>query len=290
MSSSKRPIPFRQVLSWRIEGAFRNLLESKHLYQSIQIDTSREDVPTFSEATGISKAALLHEWASLHNGMWLLTDPLRPDDPQLAFALSKYVQFRPPDIKLFCTTCDRVEAFNLTTCEDFMARGRAINEPVQSQQSVVQVFVLSYLCQSCKSVPEVFTVRREGLKVTLSGRTPIEHVDVHKAIPKSIAKFFSGAIVAHQSGQTLAANFLMRTLIEQFAYLQSAKSKTAEDAIEKYMDNLPEDFKSRFPSFRDMYAILSEDIHTAKGSPKVFDETKSNLVKHFEARLLVELT
>jgi hypothetical protein len=54
----------------------------------------------------------------------------------------------------------------------------------------------------------------------LSGRAPIEHVLVPNVIPKNAAGFFKDALIAYQSGQTLAALFLLRTLIEQWLKLE----------------------------------------------------------------------
>jgi hypothetical protein len=284
-----QPVPSRVVLRSRIETAFAELLQSKHLYQSVQVDFSTTGVKRIEEAAGNQKLVLLQEWSSLHSSNWIPRDPQEPPSP-IPFPLSDNLDFRPPDIKTFCSNCNRIEAFNLASVENFLARGGAVNVDLHNRYGiVVQVFVLSYVCQSCKSVPDVFVVRREGPKLTLSGRTPIEHVDVPKVIPKSVATFYSGAIVAHQSGQTLAGIFLLRTLLEQYAYTKSTNPQSADDAIDQYMNGLPADFKARFPSFRDLYSALSVDIHTAKGSPSTFDDSISKIIKHFEARRLYDL-
>lgn len=287
MFREPQPEQPRQIIRRRVEAAFRELLESKHLYQSVQVDFSTADVEAIEKASGNTKFALLQEWSTLHQANWIAHDPKSPPD---LVPLINNISFRPPDIKTFCITCGRIEAFNLEGAENFLARWGAINVELKTGSGqTVQVFVLSYICQSCKSVPEVFLVRREGSKLTLSGRTPIEHVEVPKTIPKNVARFYSGAIVAHQSGQTLAGNFLLRTLLEQFAATKAVNPKTADDAIDQYMATLPEDFKARFPSFRDLYRILSIDIHSAKGSPEVFEDTRAKIVRHFEARELFEL-
>jgi hypothetical protein len=80
----------------------------------------------------------------------------------------------------------------------------------------VQIFFLAYECQSCKSFPEVFMIRREKMKLTPSGRTPIEKVEIPKFIPKAQREFFSDAIIAFNSGQILAGKFLLRTFVEQY--------------------------------------------------------------------------
>jgi hypothetical protein len=154
----------------------------------------------------------------------------------------------------------------------------------------VQVFVFSFLCQSCKNIPEVLLVRREGFKLTNSGRSPIEHVDVPPDIPNSMKRFYRGAVVAHQSGQTLAGIFLLRTLIEQWARSKAPPGQLLADAVlDAYMAPLPENFKSQFPSLRKLYEDLSVDIHIAKGDPTLYEETRAEIVRHFEARRIFRL-
>jgi hypothetical protein len=117
----------------------------------------------------------------------------------------------------------------------------------------------------------------------------MEHVGVPKCIPKNVAKFFSGGIVAHQSGQTLAALFLLRTLVEQWATLATGVNGLADRVLDTYSAGLPEGFKRRFPSFNDLYTKLSDDIHRAAGSPELYDASLNAIVRHFEARTLFRL-
>jgi len=118
----------------------------------------------------------------------------------------------------------------------------------------------------------------------------MEHIEVPAAIPKSLGKWFRGAIVAHQSGQTLAGVFLLRTLIEQWAKQVTGKSDLqADKALNAYLDLLPSDFKDRFPSLRSQYSNLSDDIHGAIGSTDLFDSAKLLIIEHFEARKLLKL-
>ncbi len=226
------------------------------------------------------------------SGPWIAVDP---QDKQLKAAAQvqahAFFYLTPPDVKLFCTTCNRVEAFNAVSAEDFSGRGLSDdNKGHLVARQVVQIFAFSYLCQSCKEVPEVFLVRRQGSKLTNVGRSPIEHVDVPPDIPKHVMRFFGGAIVAHQSGQTLAGLFLLRTLLEQFARATTdSKATNADEVMEAYMATLPPDFRSRFPSMRDLYGELSVDLHTATGSAELFDSTRDRIAQHFEVRRIYRL-
>ena len=82
-------------------------------------------------------------------------------------------------MKLFCEQCGRTEAFNSVSAQDFLTRGELFNNIKFWQRDSIQTYVLSFLCQSCKSVPEVFLVRRKREKLTLCGRAPIEHWTFH---------------------------------------------------------------------------------------------------------------
>jgi len=194
-----------------------------------------------------------------------------------------------PHVKLFCSHCRRIEAFNSVSTEEFLRR--AGHSGPKLNQETVQVFVAAFLCQSCKSVPEVFIVRRVGSKLTICGRAPIETVNVPKVIPKMLRQYYSNSIVAHQSGQTLAGNFLLRTLIEQWAqkHVTTACSRQADEILELYMENLPADFKNRFPSIRALYGDLSRDIHLARGDSELFERARMIITEHFEARRLFKL-
>ena len=103
-------------------------------------------------------------------------------------------------------------------------------------------------------------------------------------------KFYSDAVVAFQSGQVLAANFLLRVLIEQWV-LQIIPQNTgsADKNLDEYVAALPQDFRDRFPVLRETYSKLSADIHNATGSPERFEESQKDLLTHFEARKLFEL-
>lgn len=256
-----------------IENAFKRLFEEKHLYQSVSIDEN--EVNRIADAAGRGPSIAIK---SAVEKMWAPEGAPQGPKSQLA----GHIFFKTPHVKLFCTICDRVEAYSHVYTSDVTG--------FNSVNQNIQVFAVSYLCQSCRRLPEVFIVRRERLKLILCGRAPIENVYVPNDIPKSIRRFYSGAIVAHQSGQTLAGIFLLRCLIEQWARISTANPTAYVDqVIDSYMDSLPDDFKARFASLRDYYGKLSADIHGVVGSSDLFSETCQVITTHFEARRLYQL-
>ena len=284
----------KTTLANQITWTLKALLQSKHLYQSFVVEYDDMLHKNLQNEVPQSRKAIENRFLAKLQGQWFPVDKARrgiiyPGPATESNEKGKFIGFEVPDVKLFCEVCNGVEAFNSVSAEDFLQRDRWA-EPFLVSKQTVQIFVLSFLCQSCKSVPEVFLVRRHGTKLTISGRSPIEHVYVPPVVPKPVRSFYSGAVVAHQSGQTLAGNFLLRTMIEQWARSKAPSGDPHADLVlDSYMDSLPEDFKSRFPSLRSLYTELSDDIHAATGSAELFDKACTQIVEHFDARRLYKL-
>jgi hypothetical protein len=259
------------------------LLQEKHLYQSVSL-VAPTDTHVSTKKDGTKVTEREPAVTAAIGDSWLFEPPVPPRDIRAGVVC----YFTPPDVKMFCVTCNRVEAFNLATSLEVFSRIQTGG--FQTKGETEQAFLLAYKCQSCKGTPEVFLIRRRGLKLTNEGRSPIEHVDVPAYVPKSIRRFVGGAIVAHQSGQTLAGVFLLRTAIEQWARAASgSKKEQADQVIEDYMSTLPTDFKTRFPSMRNLYGELSIDIHNATGSAALFEKARGQIIEHFDVRRMFRL-
>ncbi|MGD0613767.1 MAG: hypothetical protein ABSB41_19905 [Anaerolineales bacterium] len=285
-----------------IESGFKELIETKHLYQSLRIETPDRSIVQQEMKKYISGAAegnpelaetieFIH--SSLSNMEWVINDPHGMKSLNQGGAPSQLIyvstQFTPPTVKLFCGICNRTEAFNFHGGHDLLNDSREPNkimEPVSEQ-----IFFLAYQCQSCKSTPEIFMIRRNNLKLIQSGRTPIEEIELPSYLPKKQKKYISDATIAFNSGQSLAGNFLLRVFIEQ--YIRSLSSTPDSQNIDalflEYSKGLPDDFKQRFPSLQSVYDKLSEDLHLATASEKIFLQSRSNIEKHFKAKEVFEL-
>jgi hypothetical protein len=282
-------------LSQDITLTLKLLLETKHLYQSIAnsfnsdmlkafVSSNVERLQTEKVETFLSKlySGAWHAWGTPREGEGPFYGSTT-DTAKLAFSI--------PDVKLFCHVCERVEPFNYLYGQDELETHSVYPCPtLTDKRPNTQIFVFSFLCQSCKIIPEVFLVRRESGKLTLCGRSPIEHVEQPHFIPKAVARFYSDAVVAHQSGQTLAGVFLFRVLIEQWVRFQvKEKDVKVDQALDKYVNDLPKDFKERFPTFRPISEQLSNDIHNAIGSVELFEKARQQIIRHFDARRLLKL-
>jgi len=279
---------FIEELESEITKFLKDLLQEKHLYQSVKLNVDEYIRNAFPDFTKGDQISLYKHALQAFNGPWTGKAPL---NRHILHPSSQYnnpkVEFTVPDIKIYCRECDRLEAFNSQYCKDCYPENIILTR--LNKETNAQIFALSFLCQSCKKAPEFFMVYRLGDKLTLSGRNPIEYVDVPKVIPNDFSKYYSGALVAHQSGQTLAGLFLLRTFIEQWVRNKAPGQTHVDEELELYGKSLPEDFRSRFPSLEDLYSKLSLSIHKADASDQLFNETLNAINQHFEARKIFEL-
>jgi hypothetical protein len=131
------------------------------------------------------------------------------------------------------------------------------------------------------------------MKLTISGRWPIEEVKVPNHIPKCVRNYYSDAIIADHTGMTLCALFMLRTVIEQFwesLGLRNGEERTTGDELGvRYKARLPDAFKSQFPSLSEIYDSVSTALHAANADAELFKKSMEKLNEHFDARRLFKL-
>lgn len=269
-----------------IERAFQELINKKHLYQSVKVDfepcieeevreefirRKRGDLPLAKEAEVTIKQRLL---AELHVKDWLFGAD--QEFSQFAFSL--------PPLRLLCSTCHDIEAFN------FYGNWSA-EETVSLNRTGEQVFWFPLQCQSCKNSVIVLLVHRIGRKITLVGRSEIEEVQVPPFIPKVQSRFYSQAIIAYQAGHALAGLFLLRTVIEQHmrAVTENSEKLRGDELCDAYAKPLPAALKQEFPSLKEIYKKLSDAMHAAKADNELFESERSEIERHFDALRLFKI-
>lgn len=282
-----------------VTQAFKKLLNEKHLYQCVKLDLDWfepliheyfvQDVrPPGSSQSRVTKEQLREHAIDALQVLWIPQEDVTPGPPPLPMYRIEEIPFGLPTIHVFCQKCASLWPFNPfgVTESNYVSDGK-----------FVQWFCLAYRCQSCKGTPIKFLVRREGIKLWLVGRDPIEIAPTPKELPEGISKFFGDALIAHNAGQTLAGIFLLRVFVEQFwRSLPEIKSQTlpvgrqtGDELGAAYNQTLPPDFKARFPSLPAIYSKLSEAMHSATADPNVFETTKVDIEKHFQARVIFGL-
>lgn len=311
-----------QIMRDSVETALETLLERKHLYQSVKIDTSilatflkrglakkyeRRPAPAIPignhsmpgtlrqgkadpvaireridrEAGREAENALLGQWEFWSNNdqkpePFAIGPGAKLDDNELSPP-----KFSLPTIKIPCSLCDGTLPPH--NPEYVGRRHRHYSEWISNN---IQIFVFPYQCQNCKGEPILFMVKREGLKMTLVGRSQIGMIQTPEFIPSESAKYYRNSKIAFNTGFGLAALLYLRTMIEQ--YMRSVTKKdgriTGEDLAEEYAKTLPPEFRSRYVSFADVYQKLSNAIHTANEDAELFENAISDVEKHLEAK------
>ncbi len=295
-----------------VSAALRELLSEKHLYQSTRVNTEFID--------GVAHA--LHEEAKSHACMPRMGGGASPTVPRIescradglammsklwipdsgieypsgswqglanAGHIPNSIKVVLPTIQTRCPHCKGRWPFNPMDGIRNWDQGR--------ESATDQWFYLSYECQNCKAEPIRFLIRRIKDKLTLCGRDPIEVVEVPPVIPKAHSARYSSSVLAYQSGQSLAAVFLLRVFVEQYwrsidAVVEAIKDKSrpsGDEIGQAYKSTLPPDFSGRFPSLCEVYGDLSAAIHAADDSPEIYPKACEMVVEHFDARRLFRL-
>ncbi len=302
---------FNPAIAGAVSNALKRLLSDKHLYQAVEPDL--EFIPELAQkvhkqrpemsvvllpghggtAPRRTPETIARSATEIAKGAWIPYVRPAAEKSQAITTIGNAgspVQFELPTINSFCDTCQDRWPFNPVT-------EGAMCVIERGQRQLGQLYLLGYQCQQCKGIPIRFLVRRDGPKLRLTGRDPIEVLPTPKALPKNQATFYGDAQIAYHAGQTLAGLFLLRTFVEQFwrslpevqTLIQQQPRATGDEQGTVYQANLPLDFKNRFPSLSDIYAKLSAAIHEARADAALFDDCCGKIVEHFEARRLFKL-
>jgi hypothetical protein len=243
-----------------ISAGLKELLETKHLYQNYCFP-----IPIFDEILlkvpkhfNLDKSQI-QDCQKLCTSIGQVEWRIYNQDKASSFysvlgmiqnSLIPIIEFLPSTIIIFCPYCDRSQPFNFLYGFDIYQEFKsdiAVETPIELQN-----FLLCFECQGCKKSPDIFLVHREKLKLIVSGRTPMEEIEILNYFPKEHRKYFSDAINAFNSGQVLAGKFLLRTFIEQYIrdLTNEHETQNIELLFDKYAENLISSFKESFPSLK----------------------------------------
>lgn len=287
----------RAAVTAAVEVALVELFETKHLYQSVAVDTSgaiSKALPDGSrlhplDAQSRGNAAAIV--ADVARGRWI---PAPSRDAQLAYSDDDRAPlvFEIHPVRLFCSTCKRRERFDPVRAEDITFDIHRPYRPGEGQTPqwplADQTYAIALLCQTCKRYPDVMLVRRTTAKnrLTLCGRSPMEVAEAPDNFPEQEVAFYRDAIIAHESGRTLAGLFFLRTFVEQFARHVTGESgrRLGQDIMIAYGETIPAQLRSMMPSFAECYERLSEALHAARADVQLFDEMRTKIQQHFAFR------
>ena len=286
-------------------ASVQTLLEHKHLYQSVEVNISvdREEVKNLVDmgdeyATEdllfvvpiylydeYIDAGLDHSRETLEAVPWRFwIDQPDPGDINSASLEYKFLDIQLPYIKVACDFCDdTVQPHN-------PVQVNGLKDGVAAELgSQKQLFFFSYLCQSCKRESVIYVVRREGKRLTIVGRSRFESVPIPKAMKKlpEARRFYRNAIIAFNTGRTLASLFYLRTLIEQYfrrvIAVDNDERISGEDLAKSYRKLLDKEFPMKFDTLGNTYDSLSDALHAACDDEELYTSARANIEKHFEA-------
>ncbi|HET7153146.1 MAG TPA: hypothetical protein VFJ29_05215, partial [Candidatus Kapabacteria bacterium] len=285
------------------------LLETKHLYQHIDIDPlplsgclqeAFAEIEENKKYTGPNSLIYVFskeysEWKEKHGDEGKIFSVPWVGDTEWSLPphmnnkpLIDSINFQLEGVTVYCSKCKQSMTFHLKHGKQFTYGLEYYRKG--EIDSVVQDFILALECQKCRNTPETFLIRRKNLRLTLCGRVPMESVPVDKDIPESAAEYIPDAVVAFQSGKILAGLFYYRVFVEQFLRKRyDADSEKIDVLVSRYMEELPSDFKTRFPSMADIYSKLSEAIHKANKDEALYNKVHDEILEHFAARRLFKL-
>ncbi len=272
----------REELENIILNMLRKLLCDKHLYQSVE-SSFKEIFPSYHEKNESDQDRIrLKSINNLLNTPWSVYCSRRQPIHNTG---NSEVSINLPNIQTFCHCCKSREAFRAES--SVVSSSRVFEAPIR------QVFLVSFVCQKCSNANVDFTITRSGLKLTLSGRSPIETVVPPQYIPKGVRKYYSDAVIDYNTGAILEGLFMLRTLIEQFWKSSNLAvgidRPTGDELGDAYNDTLKPSFKEEFPSLKMIYAELSKAIHEAREDRDLFKKSLEDIERHFDARRLFKL-
>jgi len=306
-------------ISQAIASAVKELLETKHLFQSIEIpvkpieefirnsteeckkEVARAEPGVSSGRPGfiaqVHEEQLRNRKDSILNSNWYFDaethERVGRGAPPLRIA-ENFPSVNAPPIRVSCgsKTCKgSVQPHN----SGYIGALPEISSYNLSQPtSLIQTFSFVYQCQNCKGEPLVYLVKRDGLKLTVVGRSQFPEVVVPNFIPEAQRKFYRNSIVADQTSFTLAAALYLRTVVEQYFYAVIPKEEiaaingnpTGDELAELYAKTLPKNFPNNFPSLKKVYNDLSEIVHSGKENEetkKSFASIRTAVDGHFKA-------
>lgn len=285
------------------QQAIKELLETKHLYQSISFGEELKKKIQAEDLKGVidKRKSRVSQARDILRGDWALktekqqgegVDPIHMGPP---LGLSS-IRIDAPRIKVTCSKCKTENAPHIAFgSHDDRPNWNENGSRHSNNAPTQQVFTIKYVCQSCDQDEESFLcylVTRKGEKLTLSGRSEMEEISVPKCIPSEESKLLSSALITNRASMPLAGLFYLRAFTEQYLRrkTQIADTSTPGDKLaEEYHKLLPAEFPSKFKCMRDVYRDLSGKIHTANPCQKTFVVCHEKLVKHFEQLSLMPI-
>lgn len=273
----------KDLIEEAVKQAFKDLIEEKHLYQRVSLDSEYlkegENVlvaeaeeayagdPHSLGKVNEYREELKENIDSYRNDEW----QIKSQDISQGLAV-RNPRFSLPTVKIYCAghKCKEKQTYLPDTDRSY-------------HSEYTYQYTLHYKCSYCNS-KVVLLISRRSSDLILCGRYPMERVICPKYIPKDFAKYYSDSVVAYNSGQILPAIFMLRVFIEQYMRsITGIDDKTTGDTIaDAYAETLDTSLKGKCPSLKKAYDNLSMLMHNAKADARGYEAEREDIESHFE--------
>lgn len=303
-----------ELFQQQVTLALKSLLQEKTLYQSIMIDIgpikerirsvkgvwtpvesnysqplSKERIDAIAQQPLETHLATCERLAWSFDTQDSLPQGLLSTNPHHEVNTHDQLDLLLPTINVACNFCTGVLPPHNS---GYLNQAKPVfNEVLCSGPPLIQIFLLPYTCQNCKEEPIFFLVHREGVKLTLTGRSRLMKVDIPRSIPKQEGVHYGDAVIANMAGKTLAGLFFLRVFVEQYMrrVTKSEGKMRGEDLGDRYALLLDDQFPKKFRSLKTIYEELSDKLHSADPSTEQFAKSVRDINLHFDQLLLLPL-
>ncbi|HEU0008277.1 MAG TPA: hypothetical protein VFT34_00515 [Verrucomicrobiae bacterium] len=271
-----------------IREAITELLSKRGLYQKVSIQTTAVN-------QHIAKVALAHQADDYRNEfqtrIWepFVAQASGPAPRSSLTASDEYefpVRFIVPNFPSNCSLCDKETLFVAAN----WAKGDFPMEvfPQMTPNSTRQIFLLFYQCGECHRSNCAVLILREGLKLTICGRSERFVPPVNKVIPKTFRPIVVDALNATNEADIFGGFYHLRTFLEHYmkAELKNQPSDKieGEELCENYATTLDTRMKDGLPSLLPIYRELSQMLHARSGTREDFDRLLETVYDHFDVK------
>lgn len=287
-----------------IEAAFGELISRKLLYQKVAIDLSALSKTIASpELTTPDRLSLLE--AEVAARPWELETHHQGDNPihlpifasanvggqPLGTPLHKMnIHFYAPGVQLECPTCKGDRTFIALQSSRQFNLEQPYPRPSTGGKTE-QVYTLYYRCEGCRKFMHAVLVRREALRVHLSGFAPRRVQKSNRTLPSALQPILNDANNSVAEGDLFAGFYHLRTLIEHFAKLKLdvplETRERGEDLLARYGKTVPTSLSATLPSLAASYDLLSKRMHARSGTPEEFAKHVDAVCDHIEGAALL---
>jgi Zn finger protein HypA/HybF involved in hydrogenase expression len=281
-------------MSALISDALKSLLQESYLYRNKHIDIipAVEAAEEGVDAERVKRTLERRPWLPVSHNQGFTAGEIRTmaaasagiqpiGTPLEELKLS----FEIPTIHTWCPKCKAItlhDSIPHLDCSPYHLNPEAIAEPLG-----VQNFLFNMQCQQCKSPPTTFMVRREFLKIQLTGRS---HPFIPKPpdeIPDSLKKIFVDATGAASCGDTFGAFYHLRTLMEHHMKSElgiATDTKLEGDALcERYNKAIDLTVAERC-SLTEAFATCAKNLHNRTGEIEDYEKIRDAIITHFKLK------